>query len=347
MKEGKHCNIDVLNKRIYLEEKVHSLFERYIGQEVRIVDNDGCEFFFCVEKNKKKNQLFLFQKQSKRKQKKTKEDKDKDFFGLLVLDESDEILFDCDDEHDCFVVNIKEKTSSNSASIDEDEKIKLINAIYKVYKSVGNKYINIFDTNRYLPTKVSSNSINGFTERNLTFSFCHSYLSRNHNAIVWQEIPINSPNAQHIDSIIIDNKNDRVIYIEAKRLYDVHHFKYLLDDLKRIKKQHLDIPLPPNHPSKKVIVLLADHVCDVKKDEKKDEKVFYDKYFTGQKGIDLPKINEKKYPNLAKKLSSMIKSDRISAICDQTQTITIFGEYNISIEKEIKYTIYCGVYFIE
>jgi hypothetical protein len=339
MNNNKLCNTDITNKCIYLEKNVHSLFERYIGKKVRIVDNDGCEFFFDV----KKSHLSQNPQKKKRGQKKTKEDEDKDFFDLLALDEGDEILFNRDDEHDCFVVNIKEKTSSNSASIDEDDRIKLINAIYKVYMSVGKKYRKIFDKNRYLPTKVSSNSINGFTERNLTFNFCHSYLSRHHNAIVWQEIPINSPNAQHIDSIIIDNKNDWVIYIEAKRLYDVHHFKYLLDDLKRIKKQHLNIPLPPKHPSKKVIVLLADHVCDVKK----DEKVFYDKYFTGQKGIDLPQIDEKKYPNLAKKLPSMINSDKISAICDKTQTITICGEYNISIEKEIKYTIYCGVFFLE
>ena len=150
---------------------------------------------------------------------------------------------------------------------------------------------------------------------------------------------------QHIDSIIIDKKKDLVIYLEAKRLYDVPHFKYLLDDLKRIKKQHSNIPLPLNPPSKKVAILLADHVCD----GKKDEKDFYDKYFTGQKDIDLPKINEKKYSNLAKKLPNMIKSAKISAVCDKTQAFTICGEYNnnISIEKDILYTIYCGVYFIE
>ncbi len=349
MNNGKLCKTDVTTKIIHLDNRFSGLFECYKGKKVKIVEHDsGCEFFFSVKKGQ------LIQEKSKRKTKKTKlEDKYKDFFELFALVEDDEIVFTRDDKNDCFVVEIKEKTGPNFVSMDKHEKEKLIGVVSKAYTSIRGEYDRIFNKEHYLPTTVSSYSINGFTERNLTFNFCHSYLIKQEqekkpNAIVWQEVPINNTNGEHIDSIIIDNDNNWVIYLEAKRFYDIHHFKYLMDDLKRIKKKHSDIPLPNDSnlkpPLKKVVILLADHVCDVKK--KEGEKAFYDKFFTGQKDYDLPEIDEK-YPNLKKILPSLIKSTKITTVRDRTLTIPIRGEYNIKIEDELIYTIYCGVYFID
>ena len=262
MDNGKLSETDVTTKIIHLDNNVRGLFESYKkGETVKIVEKDsGCVFSFKVKGGQ------LIQENSNKNKKKTLKDKDKDFFNLFVLEKGDEIIFNRGNEKDCFVVEIKEEKGSNIVSMDEHKKEQLIDVISKTYTSIINEYDRIFNTEQYLPTKASRYSINGFTERNLTFNFCHNYLNlikqeqeENPNAIVWQEVPINNTNGEHIDSIIIDKYNNWVIYLEAKRFYDIHHFKYLLDDLKRIKKKHSDIPLPydsnPESPLKKVVIL--------------------------------------------------------------------------------------------
>jgi len=352
MKEGKLTNSDVTRNFIVLDKSVRDLFKPFLGSHVTIRDQDDCEFEFEVthsiitsKKGKNRERLFLTQT--------------KDFIDLLDLKEGDEIHFRRDvhnDKSGSFVVEIKENnTRSNVPSMDEQKRNKLIEVISETYKSVVNEYENIFNENRYLPTKEAQSSlvINGFTERNLTFNFCHNYLKQPFNlkqhpkTIVWQEIPIISVDREHVDSIVIDNDNNWVIYLEAKRLYDVRHFKSLLDDLKRIQNFHSDIPLPPNSPTNKVVVLLADHYYhgDGKKSK---EKQCYDDFFTGKyvKKEALSEICAKDI-NLAKKLASKLKSARISTVCDDFQPITIIGEYNINIKDKIVYTIYCGAFFIE
>ena len=251
------------------------------------------------------------------------------------------------------------KEESNMINTEITEKENLLSIITNIYKSVIKKYNDIFNQEGYLPTKKAQSSIviNGFTERNLTFNFCHSYLNLSKpnpdapdapNAIVWQEVPFKNVKRQHIDSIIIDKDNNWVIYIEAKRLYDIAHFEFLLDDLKRIKDRHSDIPLPLKHPTNKAIVLLADHyyhgICDGKK--YKDD--YYDPFFTEEKIKALPEIVEK-YPTLANNLAEKIKTAEIRRVCNDVPTISICGEniYNINIKDEIIYSIYCGVYFID
>lgn len=357
MDNGKLSETDVTTKTIHLDNSVRDLFKNSKGETVTIVEKDSkCQFSFKVKKGQ------LIQENSNKNKKKTLKDKDKDFFNLFVLEKGDEIIINHGDGNGCFDVEIKEKTGQNVVSMDEHEKEKLIDVISKTYTSIKNEYNRIFNTEQYLPTKASRYSINGFTERNLTFNFCHSYLDlmkqeheeESSNAIVWQEVPINNTNGEHIDSIIIDKDNNWVIYLEAKRFYDIHHFKYLLDDLKRIKKKHSDIPLPydPNSksPLKKVVILLADHIYDGKKENEKD---FYNKFFTGQKNYKLPEIDEKKYPNLKKILPSMIEAAKITTISnkipDNSPDITIERgkKYNIDIKDNIVYSIYCGVYFID
>lgn len=352
MNKGKLAHSDVTTNRITLDESVRDLFKPFLDSHVTIRDQDDCEFEFEVtrsiiisKKGKKTERLFLAQT--------------KDFIDLLDLKEGDEIHFRHDvrnGKSGSFVVEIKENgTRSNVPSMDEQKKDKLIKVIFETYKSVVNEYENIFNENRYLPTKEAQSSlvINGFTERNLTFNFCHNYLKQPFNleqhpkAIVWQEIPIISVDREHVDSIVIDNDNNWVIYLEAKRLYDVKHFKSLLNDLKRIRDFHSDIPLPTNSPTNKVVVLLADHYYhgDGKKFK---EKQCYDDFFTG-KDVKKEALYEicAKDINLAKKLASKLKSAKISTVCDDVQPITIIGEYNINIKDKIVYTIYCGAFFIE
>ncbi len=65
---------------------------------------------------------------------------------------------------------------------------------------------------------------NRFTERNLTFNFSHNYLKINPNneVIIWQEFPLikegTSTRSEHLDTLIIDKKNEAIIFIEAKSI---------------------------------------------------------------------------------------------------------------------------------
>lgn len=337
MKEGKLTNSDVTRNFIVLDKSVHGLFKHLVEHKIKIVDQDDCEFFFDV-KRYNNGQLFLTQTQ--------------DFIDQWDLKPSDEIQFKYDDKIDSYVVNIKkcnngqgkkETSNLNTASIDENEKQKLLGSISATYDSVVREYDNIFNTNRYLPTKVAQSSliINGFTERNLTFNFCHSYLKKHPNAIVWQEIPIKDVDRQHVDSIIIDN--DWIIFIEAKRLYDLTHFELLLKDLDRIKKLHSDIPLPPKHPTNKAIVLLADHYFNGESKKKKDKEDIYDLFFSNQNIFIEPKTI-KNHPGLKE-----ITSTKIRNVDSQNHSIIIprDNNYNINVCEDLVYTIYCGVCFLD
>ena len=337
MKEGKLTNSDVTRNFIVLDKSVHGLFKHLVEHRIKIVDQDDCEFFFDV-KRYKNGQLFLTQTQG--------------FIDQWNLKESDIIQFKYDDKIESFVVNIKKNDSgqkkedtlsSNTASIDEKEKLKLLSTISETCTSIVSEYSNIFNTKCYLPTKVALSSlvINGFTERNLTFNFCHSYLKKHPNAIVWQEIPIKNADRQHVDSIIIDN--DWIIYLEAKRLYDIAHFKLLLDDLDRIKNLHPDIPLPLEHPTNKAIVLLADHYFNGESKKKKDKEEIYDLFFSGQNVNVEPEII-KDYPRLADINSAKIRKVEIK---DPSIKILRENEYNINVWDDLVYTIYCGVCFLD
>lgn len=105
------------------------------------------------------------------------------------------------------------------------------NTALAVLKDVLDKmeesYRGIIVDQNYLPTRDRI----GFTERNLTFYFCHHYLELRKvnisNIIVWQEMPLDSDKnndnqRQHIDSILIDKHDNEIdiFYIEAKRIFD-------------------------------------------------------------------------------------------------------------------------------
>lgn len=86
----------------------------------------------------------------------------------------------------------------------------------------------------------------GFTERNLTFNYCHSYFSVNEHAKVWQEVPLNVKNEkgkydEHYDSLIIDEKNKLFVLIEAKRLNSERKLDSIKEDYNRIKSKYSKI----------------------------------------------------------------------------------------------------------
>lgn len=343
MNNGKLSKTDVKYNKIYLDESTCALFKPFVNQKIKIVDEDDCEFFFDVNWrfSNRKNKLSLVLSQTK------------DFIIQWDLKEGDVLSFKYNSDICTFTVDIMKSGNSqvlNGTScsypditpIDEDSKIKLLKIIAQTYQSVVDEYRNTFIENSYLPTKVarSSIAINGFTERNLTFNFCHSYLKHNSNTIVWQEIPITSVNRQHVDSIIIDN--DWIIYIEAKRLYDITHFELLLKDLERIKEFHTGIPIPPGPTKNKAIVLLADHYFNGESKKKKDKDEIYDLFFSGQNVNVEPEII-KDFPRLAD-----ISSAKIRKVDIKEPSIEIPREnnYNISVWDDLVYTIYCGVYFL-
>lgn len=83
--------------------------------------------------------------------------------------------------------------------------------IETILKRMQARYSQMLDT--YYPAFETT----GFTERNLTFNFCHEALCLNENMIAWQEVPL-SDKEQHLDSIIFDDVNKSIYIVEAKRL---------------------------------------------------------------------------------------------------------------------------------
>jgi len=104
----------------------------------------------------------------------------------------------------------------------------------------------------------------GFTERNLTFNFSHNYLCFNPKAKIWQEVPIKNENVggkhnEHFDTLIIDEINELIIIIEAKRLNSSVQFNAIKDDFNRmLNKHHLVNDFDKMKSFKKYGILLSD-----------------------------------------------------------------------------------------
>lgn len=87
---------------------------------------------------------------------------------------------------------------------------------------------------RMLDTYYPSFETTGFTERNLTFNFCHEALCLNENLIVWQEAPL-SDKEQHLDSVIFDDVDKSIYIVEAKRLGAEGAKSSIENDMKRLE----------------------------------------------------------------------------------------------------------------
>lgn len=146
--------------------------------------------------------------------------------------------------------------------------------VKKIFDNMCNSYQRIFDNPDFLPTNDKDNNrATGFTERNLTFNFCHSYLGLNERGVIWQEMPIIGQSHQHIDSVIVHS--DTLLLIEAKRLHSPYHFEELTSenvnytnrdhktvkygDLHRLQTYYKDIPIYKDmKPKECYAILLAD-----------------------------------------------------------------------------------------
>ncbi len=129
----------------------------------------------------------------------------------------------------------------------------ILNRMQARYSQMLDTYYPAFDTT-------------GFTERNLTFNFCHEALCLNENMIAWQEVPL-SDKEQHLDSIIFDDVNKSIYIVEAKRLgaegaigsieSDMKRLDGLSTDWKKIRGVD-DYYVPERKNYKKYFVILVD-----------------------------------------------------------------------------------------
>lgn len=132
--------------------------------------------------------------------------------------------------------------------------------IKTILKCMQIRYSRILDS--YYPAFETT----GFTERNLTFNFCHEALCQNENMIVWQEVPL-SDKEQHLDSIIFDDVNKSIYIVEAKRLGAEGAISSIKNDMERLEdlsKQWTkirgvdDCYVPERKNYKKYFVILVD-----------------------------------------------------------------------------------------
>lgn len=181
--------------------------------------------------------------------------------------------------------------------------------VKEIFDNMCNSYQRIFDNPDFLPTNDKDNNrATGFTERNLTFNFCHSYLELNEKGVIWQEMPIIGQSHQHIDSVIVHS--DTLLLIEAKRLHSPYHFEELTSshfeeltskpslkkkrqhrtnpygDLYRLQTYYKDIPIFDKQKYKACYaILLADFLIQRSNNKKTVNDTYhliYKKYFDDQ-----------------------------------------------------------------
>jgi hypothetical protein len=156
------------------------------------------------------------------------------------------------------------------------DKIQFIDKVFDLmiekYQIILKNYYPAFDSN-------------GFTERNLTFNFCNSYLDISkkvnedifNDVIVWQEVPLfntqSNNHNNHIDSVIIDKKSKIIIFIEAKRIRNSNTYKLLKEDIFRISKNQKIPNIDIFKDYKKYAIFLTDiWISKLKKDIRNKKK---------------------------------------------------------------------------
>ncbi len=173
--------------------------------------------------------------------------------------------------------------------------------VKEIFDNMCNSYKRIFGNPDFLPTNDKDNNrATGFTERNLTFNFCHSYLELNEKGVIWQEMPIIGQSHQHIDSVIVHS--DTLLLIEAKRLHSPYHFEELTSkpshktkrqhrtnpygDLYRLQTYYEDIPIFDKQKYKACYaILLADFLIQRSNNKQTVNDTyhsFYKEYFDNQ-----------------------------------------------------------------
>lgn len=157
-----------------------------------------------------------------------------------------------------------------------NKKLEKIDFFENVFNRMIERYKVIFKN--YYPAFHS----NGFTERNLTFNFCNSYLELSSNfnddVLIWQEVPIKNLDSDkfnnHIDSLIIDKKENILIFIEAKRIRNNRTYNLLKDDIDRVlKNQNIPPVKDITHFEKYGLFLTDIWTSKEKKDKRKEIKI--------------------------------------------------------------------------
>ena len=82
------------------------------------------------------------------------------------------------------------------------------NKVFEKYKKNYDEILNVI-----YPAKNST----GFPERNLSVNFAKAYESIFDNSVTWYELQFGINNNSHIDAVIIDTRNKRILFIESKR----------------------------------------------------------------------------------------------------------------------------------
>ena len=163
----------------------------------------------------------------------------------------------------------------NNSHIVHDNTKNFVIDIERILGKMVDYYQRIFCDENLLPTNdTDNNRATGFTERNMTFNFCHNYLDLyEKEGFVWQEMPIIGQSRQHIDSVIVHS--DTLLLLEAKRLHSPYHFEELTSenvsytnrehktvqygDLRRLQTYYKDIPIYEYlKPKECYAILLAD-----------------------------------------------------------------------------------------
>ena len=77
----------------------------------------------------------------------------------------------------------------------------------------------------------------GFPEKNLSVNFVKAYERIYSDAIIWYELQFGERNNNHIDVIVVDKKNKRLLLIESKRFNNPSQkIPKIREDIERIKK---------------------------------------------------------------------------------------------------------------
>ena len=193
-------------------------------------------------------------------------------------------------------------TQHNSSCITHNDTKDFVIDIETILANMVSYYQSIFCDKNLLPTNDEDNNrATGFTERNLTFNFCHNYLDLyKGKGFVWQEMPIIGQSRQHIDSVIVHS--DTLILIEAKRLHSPYHFEELTSenvsstnrehktvqygDLRRLQTYYKDIPIYKDvKPKQCYAILLADFFIQRGKNTQSINdkyRLSYQKYFDNE-----------------------------------------------------------------
>ncbi|MEG1805313.1 MAG: hypothetical protein RR327_02855 [Clostridia bacterium] len=151
--------------------------------------------------------------------------------------------------------------------------------IEKVLDKYKNNYVKILK--KYYPAQDST----GFTERNQSVNFVEAYKELFPSSYAWYEAPLDDK-TKHLDAVIFDDENERIIMIEAKRMSQPSaKTKECYNDIERLKnyKNYEKLIEKKEYKEYKAIygLVLVDLWCEGTRKPKIFEMWEQGKYFEG------------------------------------------------------------------